>query len=231
MWRTCQRKRQRACDCQARAANNVMRIHHIGHLACARDLGQCCSHHDRCARFARRGLRGIRCRRLVPPAPNRAGARTSTACRGGAGSTEYRGTASGLHHRSRSHPARSRRARGRNPGRTPAQADRRGARHLDAHGTAPPELYLPKDRHTDARRSHQGLSLSLKQKPPQRCCPLCGGLSGAEGHSASLSQSVTDRPLKASLLLQIETIKGHEARDCGQKVGPSGPVWSPHDIQ
>lgn len=41
--------------------------------------------------------------------------------------------------------------------------------------------------------------------------PLCGGLSGAEGHSASLSQSVTDRPLKAGLLLQIETVKGHEA--------------------
>lgn len=24
---------------------------------------------------------------------------------------------------------------------------------------------------------------------------------------------------------------GFSYRDCGQKVGPSGPVWSPHDIQ
>jgi hypothetical protein len=66
-----------------------VRVHYIGHLACPRDLGQRCSHHDRRARFTRRRLRSIRGSRLVPPAPNRAGARTSTACRGGAGSTEY----------------------------------------------------------------------------------------------------------------------------------------------
>lgn len=51
-----------------------MRFHHIRHLACSRDLGQCCSHHDRCAHFARRRLCGIRGSRPVPPAPNRAGA-------------------------------------------------------------------------------------------------------------------------------------------------------------
>lgn len=73
-----------------------------------------------------------------------------------------------FHRQPRSHSARSRRAHGSNPGRTPAQAGRRGTRHLDAHGTAPPELYLPKDRHANARRSHQSLPLGLKQKPPQR---------------------------------------------------------------
>ena len=67
-----------------------------------------------------------------------------------------------------SNPARSRCAHSRDPGRTPAQAGRRGARYLDAHGPAPPELHLPKDRHADARRSHQNFPLSLRQKPPQR---------------------------------------------------------------
>ena len=45
-----------------------MRIHYSGHLACPRDLGQRCPHHDRCARFARRRLCGIRGSRPVSPA-------------------------------------------------------------------------------------------------------------------------------------------------------------------
>lgn len=80
----------------------------------------------------------------------------------------HRGATPGLHRQPRSHPARSRRAHSCNPRRAPAQADCQGARHLDAHGPASPELHLPKDRHANARWSHQGLPLGLKQKPPQR---------------------------------------------------------------
>lgn len=93
-----------------------MRIHHIGHLACSRDLGQCCSHHDRCARAARRRLRGICGGRPIPPAPNRAGARTPATSRESARCAEHRRATPGLHRQPRSHPARSRRARGSNPG-------------------------------------------------------------------------------------------------------------------
>lgn len=92
-----------------------MRVHHIGYLAGARDLGQCCSHHDRCARFARRRLRDIRGSRLVPPTPNRAGARARAAGRRSTRRAEYRRAAPDLHRQPRSHPARSRRAHSRDP--------------------------------------------------------------------------------------------------------------------
>lgn len=46
----------------------------------------------------------------------------------------------------------------------------RGARHLDAHGTAPPELYLPKDRHAERSAGlTKAFPSGLKQKSPQRC--------------------------------------------------------------
>lgn len=93
-----------------------MRIHYIGHLACPCDLGQRCPHHDRCARFARRRLRGIRGSRPVPPTPNRAGARARAAGRRSARRAHRRRAAPGLHRQPRPHPARSRRAHSRDPG-------------------------------------------------------------------------------------------------------------------
>lgn len=93
-------------------------VHYVGHLAGTCDLGQCRPHHDRRAHAACGGECGVCSRGPVPPAPNRAGARTPATSRESTRRPHHRGATPGLHRQPRPHPARSRRAHSRNPGRT-----------------------------------------------------------------------------------------------------------------
>lgn len=64
-------------------------------------------------------------------------------------------------------------------------------------------------------------------RKPKRLEPF-----GIKGIEVSRFRAMHDLEIGlGQLVTVIAGQNGTSKWDCGQKVGPSGPVWSPHDIQ